>query len=299
MESQSSAEIDSKTGLSELVRQVKQGFKPTSAGGDGLRPSIIEGTLDDDGLGAFAKLVEMYQSLVAEVASQYQDEIEDMPAIDIDDLISEGYGGILHAALTFSIDQKDSFRRLVRRYMERYIGRNRSLVYVPKAVRQEIQNLDALGTNLDPGGNPAPTNQWIASMPSKAVKDLAALREYRDRLEMGGSSDLDDPYGNPVLVGSDRNNPRMMPNRSPENIVMDEYTKLILEGLIAQDSTILEDNEKVVLANWLQGDFGVSEDIINEFGLTRPRYNALQRSLLDKLRNYLVLTLGLGREDVL
>lgn len=120
MESQSSAEIDSKTGLSELVRQVKQGFKPTSAGGDGLRPSIIEGTLDDDGLGAFAKLVEMYQSLVAEVASQYQDEIEDMPAIDIDDLISEGYGGILHAALTFSIDQKDSFRRLVRRYMEIY-----------------------------------------------------------------------------------------------------------------------------------------------------------------------------------
>jgi RNA polymerase sigma factor (sigma-70 family) len=173
-----------------LTERVKAGYTECEPTPDRPRPSVVDGSLDEDAAEALGELWTHYNKLAMKVANELASIVKDMPAISREDLVNEAYFGLYHAAVKWHPSKQITLlmqaRQLMTSRMYKFIDSTSTTIRIPAYRRQEIRKAQKTKWNIYQDTEHMPKRERVARALKISIFDANVIaRDEALTLEMG------------------------------------------------------------------------------------------------------------------
>lgn len=229
---------------------------------------------------AMDNLLKQNEGLVRKIAGHYSCKCDGR--IEFEDLLQEGYLGLMKAIEMFKIDKGFAFSTYavywIKQKMIRYLENNYRSIRIPSYAIQELSLIKKTSRELTQQLGKVPSVYKIASvlkMKPERVEFLFNIEVETMSLEETVSSKDDDL----TVMDSIKDNDAI----NPEEHAIDSETRDEIKNLI--DSSLGEDQKKVVRLRYgFDGECMTLESISKSIGKSRERIRQIEVSALRALR---------------
>lgn len=296
-----------------LTQRIKAGYTP-HIDENGEEGRIIDGHLDEDAAEALSELWQVYRRATVKMAHRRAGSLDEISAINVQDLANESYFGIYHAAITWNPDRGRSFQLfatiMVNNYMNWYVDDHSTTVRTPRYIRQAIRRVDDTYWGLYRQGKGRPTEEVVAKKAGITVEKLRELKRAKRltremaSLDTGGGEigSIHSPTSKPLIEWMKWEPIDLTAEQSPSvihNLVVEDL-ELLARRIISGDRfPRLDERDREILKLRHMGDAGErSQREVGELiGISHQAVNQRERKAVKNLRNLIKMSDYLDVDD--